>query len=212
MRAPLHGAIAAALLLLAGVPARADIAVLASGATLKVQTARRDGATMVLVLKDGGEVALPSDELRGLVPDEVVEEVRSAGRAGDLRALATAAAQRHGLDPALVLAVVGVESAFQPDAVSTKGAQGLMQLMPATAKDLGVRDALDPVQNLDGGARHLRALLERYDGDLGKALAAYNAGPTAVARAGGVAPYPETKRYVREVLRRAGRDGSDARR
>ena len=165
---------------------------------------------MVLALKDGGEVTLPASEIRGLVPDEVIEEVASASASGDLRELAAASARRHGLDPELVLAVVAVESGFQPQAVSRKGAQGLMQLMPATAKELGVKDALDPAENLDGGSRYLKDLIALYGGDLKKALAAYNAGPGAVARHGGVPPYKETRRYVREVLKRSGAKTADA--
>src|SRR5439155_3382623 len=110
-----------------------------------------------------------------------------------LARLAAGAARRHGLDPALVMAVVGVESGFQTEAVSAKGAQGLMQLMPATARDLGVTNPFDPVANLDGGSRYLSALVARYDGDLTKALAAYNAGMGAVARHGGMPPYAETR-------------------
>jgi soluble lytic murein transglycosylase-like protein len=95
-----------------------------------------------------------------------------------------------------------VESAFQARAVSPKGASGLMQLMPATASSLGVQDALDPAENLDGGTRHLGSLLTLYGGDLRRALAAYNAGEGAVARHGGVPPYRETRAYVRKVLER----------
>jgi soluble lytic murein transglycosylase-like protein len=146
-------------------------------------------------------MGVPASVVRGFVPDEVVEEV--AGPPGsDLRALAVAAARRHGLPPELVLAVVSVESAFRPDAVSPKGAQGLMQLMPATAGSLGVADAFDPAQNLDGGSRHLGQLLTVYDGDLTRALAAYNAGEGAVQRHGGVPPYRETRAYVKKVLQR----------
>jgi soluble lytic murein transglycosylase-like protein len=98
-----------------------------------------------------------------------------------------------------------VESGFQPDAVSHKGAQGLMQLMPGTARELGVTDALDPAQNLDGGTRYLRMLIAQYGGDLGKALAAYNAGPGAVKRHGGIPPYRETHHYIDKVLRERAR-------
>src|SRR3981189_1726437 len=93
--------------------------------------------------------------------------------------------RRRSLDPDLVQAVVAVESGFRPDAVSPKGAQGLMQLMPYTARALGVKDTFDPAANLDGGTRYLRALIERYNGDVKRALAAYNAGEGAVARHGG---------------------------
>jgi len=189
-----------------GVPAavRADIALLVNGTTLKVSARRVEGDTVVLVLKEGGEVGLPAAMVRGIVPDEIIEEIRPAAASTpiDLERLAAEAARRHGLDPALVRAVVAVESGFQPQAVSPRGAQGLMQLMPATARELGVADPFDPAANLDGGSRYLRSLVARYDGDLGKALAAYNAGMGAVARHGGVPPYAETRRYVQNVLGR----------
>ena len=196
--------LAAIALVLLGTPsARAEIAVLANGQTLKVTGRRAEADRVYLSLKDGGEVGILPADIRGFVPDEVVDEVLAPLAAGtDVRTLAIAAAQRHGLDPALVLAVVGVESAFQPAAVSSKGAQGLMQLMPATARELGVTNALDPAQNLDGGTRYLRQLVALYGGDLGKALAAYNAGPGAVKRHRGVPPYRETHHYIDKVLKR----------
>ena len=194
----------AAFATLLGAPsARAEIAVLANGQTLKVTARRLEGDLIFLSLKGGGEVGVVAGEVRGFVPDEVVDEVLAPVADGtDVRALAVAAAQRHGLDPALVLAVVSVESAFQPAAVSHKGAQGLMQLMPGTARELGVTDALDPAQNLDGGTRYLRMLVAQYGGDLGKALAAYNAGPGAVKRHRGIPPYRETRQYVDKVMKR----------
>jgi soluble lytic murein transglycosylase-like protein len=115
-----------------------------------------------------------------------------------------AAASRHGIDAGLVEALISVESTFDPWAVSRKGAQGLMQLMPSTASVLGVNDAFDPRQNIDGGVRHLRALLDRYHGDLPLALAAYNAGDEAVRWYRGIPPYPETQLYVRKILQRYG--------
>jgi soluble lytic murein transglycosylase-like protein len=108
-------------------------------------------------------------------------------------------AERHKVDPALIRAVIAAESAYQLGATSRKGAQGLMQLMPGTAHELGVSNAYDPRQNIDGGVRYLRALLEKYDGDLDKALAAYNAGEGAVERAHGVPKNGETRAYVRKV-------------
>jgi soluble lytic murein transglycosylase-like protein len=113
--------------------------------------------------------------------------------------LIAAAAQRHGLDPALLKGLIRAESNFDPNAGSPAGAAGLVQLMPGTAASLGVTDRLDPVQSIDGGARYLRQQLDAFGGDLTKALAAYNAGPGAVARYDGVPPYAETQAYVQKV-------------
>jgi soluble lytic murein transglycosylase-like protein len=112
-----------------------------------------------------------------------------------------AAASRHDIADALVAAVAWQESHWRQAAISPKGARGLMQLMPATAKTLGV-NAGDPDGNAEGGAAYLRQLLQRFDGDITLALAAYNAGPAAVIRYGGVPPYPETQKYVAAVLDR----------
>ncbi len=120
------------------------------------------------------------------------------------RAIRTAA-ERHGVCPDLLRAVVRAESNFDPRAVSAKGAMGLMQLMPETARELGVSRPFDIQQNLDGGARYLRQMLERFGGDLRLALAAYNAGPAAIERHEGEVPFAETREYVRRVLRAAGR-------
>ena len=196
-------AILLAILLTAlGTSARAEIAVLSSGLTLKLEGHRAEDGLVVLSLRGGGEMGVPPEVVRGFVPDEVIEEVTLPPGGGNLRELAAAAARRHGLEPGLVMAVVSVESGFRPEAVSPKGAQGLMQLMPKTAEALGVEDAFDPAQNLDGGARHLGELLTVYGGDLTRALAAYNAGEGAVLRHGGVPPYRETRAYVRKVLER----------
>lgn len=118
------------------------------------------------------------------------------------------AAERNKLDPALVKAVIGVESGGNPAAVSRKGALGLMQLVPATAERFGVGDAFDPAQNVEGGTRYLRTLLNRYNGDLERALAAYNAGENAVERSGGVPNIPETRNYVQRVTESYFRPGS----
>ena len=109
------------------------------------------------------------------------------------------AAERNNMDPALVKAVISTESAWNPNAVSRKGAVGLMQLIPATAQRYGVNNSFDPAQNVEGGTRYLKDLLARYNGDLSKSLAAYNAGARTVDLNGGVPAIPETLRYVRKV-------------
>ena len=112
-----------------------------------------------------------------------------------------AVAKQYQIDPNLLHAIIDTESAFNPRAVSRVGATGLMQLMPKTAKGLGVKDSFNPAQNIHGGTRYFSQLLSRFDGKKRLALAAYNAGPTAVVRAGNKIPnYPETKRYVEKVL------------
>ena len=119
----------------------------------------------------------------------------------NLDQVVSAAGGKHLLDVDLINSVIKAESSFNPRAVSPKGARGLMQLMPKTASGLGVSNAFDPAANVDGGTRYLRWLLERYDFDLVKALAAYNAGPERVDRYRGVPPYYETKAYVARIIR-----------
>jgi len=123
----------------------------------------------------------------GLAPARFEERIR-------------ASSERHGVDPHLVRAVMRAESAFDAQARSHKGAQGLMQLMPETARLHNVSNVYDPDENIDAGVRHLRMLLDRYQGDLQLTLAAYNAGIKAVEKHGGVPPYPETREYIRRVL------------
>jgi hypothetical protein len=199
----------------AAVPARCEIALLTNGETLKVDAWQLNQPSIHFLLHGGGEITLQVSEVGAIVPDEVAEPgppaatiappvpARTAAVSGDpIRRLAVDAGRRHAVDPALVLAVIDVESAFQTQAVSPKGAMGLMQLMPATAAALGVADPFDASANVEGGVRHLRALLDQYGGDQRLALAAYNAGATAVARYGGVPPFQETQDYVRRVLRK----------
>lgn len=127
---------------------------------------------------------------------------RPIGRAPQQRdydLLIHATALEYHVPPALVKAVIAAESAFDPEAISRKGAQGLMQLMPKTAATLGVEDAFEPRQNVRGGVNYLREMLDRY-GDVTRAVAAYNAGPTAVDRYNGIPPYRETQAYVERVL------------
>lgn len=129
---------------------------------------------------------------------------RHAQFSGSFRAMITSAATRHGISGRLVEAIIAVESAFNPRAVSRKGAMGLMQLMPKTARRYAVRNPFDPLQNIQGGIRFFRDLLHRFHGDLRLALAAYNAGEKAVVAYDGIPPYQETREYVKKVLRRYG--------
>jgi soluble lytic murein transglycosylase-like protein len=150
------------------------------------------------------QTASTSAAITGTTPAPASTSLMSAG-ASELPADVpygaeiTAAAQKYGIDPALLAGLVKQESGFNPNAGSPAGARGLTQLMPGTAAGLGVTNVLDPVQSLDGGAKYLRAQLDAFGGDVARALAAYNAGPGAVQRYGGVPPYAETQNYVRAV-------------
>ncbi len=193
------------------VRASADLVFFPNGRSLSVKSHRLDGDTLVLALRGGGEVTCDRATIARIEPDEVpypepVEEVAIALVTGTgataYGAIIDDLSARHGVDPRLVRAVVQVESAYQPDARSPKGALGLMQLMPATARQYLVDNPFDPHANLDAGIRHLRGLLDRFD--LPLALAAYNAGEGAIFRYGGVPPFRETREYVQRVLRLLG--------
>ena len=150
------------------------------------------------------QTASASPAITGTTPAPASTSLMSAG-ASELPADVpygaeiTAAAKKYGIDPALLAGLVKQESGFNPNAGSPAGARGLTQLMPGTAAGLGVTNVLDPLQSLDGGAKYLRAQLDAFGGDVARALAAYNAGPGAVQRYGGVPPYAETQNYVRAV-------------
>ena len=150
-------------------------------------------------------LALNSEDVRGRSPwsfgDEEPTALASPLSERPYARLVQRAADRHGIDPRLVHALIEVESGYRADAVSTAGAMGLMQLMPATAKRYGVADPLDPEANIEAGTRHLRALLDEFGPLFAlNALAAYHAGEPVVRQHGGVPPYPQTHRFVRRVL------------
>jgi len=147
--------------------------------------------------------AVPEEAPLHLMPeasDKLVNHPRALNKV-DLNELVKTASGTYRLDPDLVNSVIRAESGFNVRAVSPKGAQGLMQLMPQTSSQLGVQNAFDPQSNVEGGTRYLRELLERYNFDLIKALAAYNAGPQRVEQYGGVPPYYETKAYIARIVR-----------
>ena len=202
--------------------ASAEIVVMTSGRTVSVKGHKVSGDTTVLTLRSGGEVTLDSTLIEKILQDEVPypepESPKAAApetpklpvlsRVAQLREtvygeLIEAAAQTHGVDPVLVQALIQVESNYQPRARSNKGAMGLMQIMPATAREYNVRNAYDPKSNIDAGVRKLKSLIDKYRVfDL--ALAAYNAGEGAVARFNGIPPYRETQTYVSRILSIAG--------
>jgi len=183
-----------------------EYAVLASGARLYAERHESDGGKVTLFTKTGSTemdaslvVRFEQDEYAP--PEASVPAAASpAAKAAGMAELVDNAARKYGLPPAFVRAVVAAESGYQANAVSPKGAIGLMQLMPATARELGA-DPKIPEQNVDAGTRYLRDLLLKYDNHAYHALAAYNAGPGAVDKYHGVPPYRETQTYILNVLR-----------
>lgn len=209
-------------LLSAATPARAELVYFTSGRSLNVKSHQSKGDSLVLTLRGGGEVICESAIIVRIAPDEApypeptteqakpVSPPANAGRPGpvrrleaDLEAVIDRVAAREGVDARLVRAVIEVESGYRLRAKSPKGAIGLMQLMPATARQYAVTNIYDPAANIEGGIKHLRSLLARFPPAL--ALAAYNAGDAAVERFGGIPPYAETRNYVTRILKIVGR-------
>jgi hypothetical protein len=199
---------AALVLLLAALAApvlRAEYVVLRSGQRLHVTGYQLQGDKYHLQL-GGGFVDVPAADVVTIEPEDTFAPLPAApppaaGPQPFFRDLVEAAAKRYNMDADLITSVIAVESNFDPKAVSRKNARGLMQLLPETAAQLGVKNIDDPAENIDGGTRYLRDLLQKYNNDLALALAAYNAGPEKVQLYGRVPPYAETISYVRRVKR-----------
>lgn len=195
-------------------PEVCHVAVLRNGFIVQHSRREVDGPTTRLWLcadAGAGYVVIPNEQIERFeqgqseVPLALAKtpEATASGlppSQDSLKKLIAGAAGRHQIDPDFVASVVKAESGFNPTAVSPKGARGLMQLMPQTAAQLGVENALDPAANMEGGTRYLRQLLDQYDGDAVKALAAYNAGPQRVKQYGGVPPFRETRAYVARIV------------
>jgi hypothetical protein len=199
------------------VPASAEIAVLGSGQTLALKGHRLDGDRIILQLRSGGEVTCDRTLVEKILPDEVPfkepdpapvapdagpgpADMAAPMEMGPYGEIITSVAQTHGVDPLLVRALIHVESGDRPTARSHKGAMGLMQLMPSTARLYKVRNPYDPRANIAAGVKHLKSLLDRMGGAVELALAAYNAGEGAVKRFNGIPPYRETRDYVSRIL------------
>jgi soluble lytic murein transglycosylase-like protein len=186
-----------------------EFAVLSTGFRLHADRHEMLGSNVRLYQKDGGFSELDASLVAGFEQEvelpapapAVTAALKPAAPELTARELVEAAARKNGLPPKFVHSVVAAESGYQANAVSPKGAIGLMQLMPGTAQAYGA-DPHDPAQNVEAGAAYLRELLIKYDGDARRALAAYNAGPGAVAKYNGVPPYAETQTYIERVLRK----------
>jgi transglycosylase-like protein with SLT domain len=194
--------IVATLATFAAPAARADYAVLRSGLRLHI-TGFETAGDRVRLTVDGGLVDVPADSILSVERDDLFREnPPDPPPIGPFGILIRAAAEKHGVDEKLITHVIAVESNFNPRATSRKQAQGLMQLLPRTAARFSVGNVFDPAQNIDAGTRYLKELLDRFRGNLLLALAAYNAGPEIVERYRGVPPFPETQKYVRQILTR----------
>jgi soluble lytic murein transglycosylase-like protein len=214
MRKPvLVTCVTVAAFMASSLPARAELAYFATGRTLSIKAHRVEGEALVLTLRNGGEIVCEVSAIARFAPDEVPYPepepvVAAAVAAQELPSvpygeIIDKVSGEQGVDARLVRAVIQVESAYRNTARSRKGAMGLMQLMPETARQYGVKDPYDPAENIEGGIKHLKTLLQRLPRDL--ALAAYNAGEGAVARFQGIPPYPETRSYVAQIVRLLGR-------
>jgi hypothetical protein len=191
------------LLLLAIAPtARCEYVLLRSGQRLSVTGYQLLGDTYRLQM-NGGIVEMPAAEVVAIEPEEVFMSSPPKAEAAKtpFHELIQAAAARYQVDADLISSVIASESNFDPRAISRRNARGLMQLLPKTATSLGVRNIFDPSENIDGGTRYLRDLLQRYNNDLALTLAAYNAGPDRVQQYGRVPPFSETLAYIRRVQR-----------
>jgi len=202
--------VAVVTVLLSAAPARAELAYFHSGRTLSIKEHHVDGEKLVLTLRNGGQIICDASVIARFAPDEVPYPEPEPEPAPPSAAASVVpygevidrVASEQGVPSKLVRAVIQVESAYQPRARSPKGAMGLMQLMPETARQYGLVNPYDPVANIEAGIKHLKALTERLP--LALALAAYNAGEAAVARFRGVPPYPETQAYVGRILKLIG--------
>lgn len=192
--------------------ARADLVFLSSGRSISVRDVREEGDQLILGLRTGGEIRCDRSMVVRIAPDEVaypepelapdVSEAYHIVPKAPYGDLIDRASLTHGVDVRLLHAVIQVESAYRTSARSPKGAMGLMQLMPETARRYAVQNPFDPAANVEAGTRLLKSLLDRFP--LSLALAAYNAGEAAVERFGGVPPYPETRAYVGRILKLVG--------
>jgi Transglycosylase SLT domain len=185
-----------------------ELAILHNGFSIRHEKSEIVGTITRLYLGTdrSGYVDIPTSEIERFEKDlappiKIPVSVQVPDRPQSLNQVIDDISDRHHLDPDLINSVIHAESRFNPRALSPKGAQGLMQLMPHTASQLGVANAFDPKANVEGGTRYLRELLERYNFDLVKALAAYNAGPHRVEQYRGVPPYYETRAYVANIIR-----------
>jgi soluble lytic murein transglycosylase-like protein len=192
------------ILVLSSSACASEIAMLRNGFSIRHERHEEIGAITRLYLSaDGSNYAdVPTEQIEHFEKDLFTAQPATITSNPDILNQAIAASsERHRIDPDLITSVIHAESSFNPHAISPKGAQGLMQLMPQTASRLGVNDPFDPQANVEGGTRYLRELLVRYNFDLIKALAAYNAGPLRVEQYGGVPPYRETRAYVARIVR-----------